>query len=203
MKDRKHMIHSRLRQTPVSSAFQENSSLLKRFLSRFFADHQDVEDVAQEAFLRAYVAEQSKEIDQPKAYLFRIAKNVAMTKLTKKSRQISHLINLSSEAMDSPEFSASAGEEVEAMEILGSYCEAVAALPEKCREVFLLRKVHGLSHQEIADRMSLSISSVEKYLSKGVLDCRDYLNRKENSVDVKQRKHSDARRDNSRGGSRR
>jgi len=72
----------------VSVAFIENNTFLKKFLMRFFSEQQDIEDVAQEAYLRAYVAEQHKNIEQPKAYLFRVAKNIALTKLTKKSRQI-------------------------------------------------------------------------------------------------------------------
>lgn len=73
------------------------------------------------------------------------------------------------------EWGAAADSEVEAQESLGLYCEAVAALPEKCREVFLLRKVHGLAHKEIAERMSLSVSSVEKYLFRGALECRTFV----------------------------
>ena len=70
--------------------------------------------------------------------------------------------------------------EVQARQTLGVYCEALGALPEKCRKVYLLRKVHGLSHQEIAECMNLSVSSVEKYLTKGVLHCKAYVEKHEN-----------------------
>jgi RNA polymerase sigma-70 factor (ECF subfamily) len=162
----------------VSAAFLEHNSFLKKFLARFFPEQHDIEDVAQEAYLRAYVAEQSKEIEQPKAYLFRAAKNIALTKLTKKSRQITdYIVDLSDSVVIGSE--ATTEDEVEAEQTLGIYCEAVAALPEKCRQVYLLRKVHGLSHREIAERMELSISSVEKYLLKGVLACRSYVQKRE------------------------
>ncbi len=72
----------------VSAAFVANHEFLKRFLARFFSNSQDIEDVAQEAYLRAYVAEQKKQIEQPKDYLFRIARNLALTKLKKKSNKI-------------------------------------------------------------------------------------------------------------------
>jgi RNA polymerase sigma-70 factor (ECF subfamily) len=171
-------------ETPVVSVFVENFSLLRRFLSRFFSERQDIEDVAQETFLRAYVAEQRKNIKQPKAYLFRIAKNLALTKLERKSRQIAYYINESGDCVcesgDNFDFTAqeSTYGEVEAQELLGIYCDAVASLPEKCRQVFLLRKVHGLGHQEIADRMGLSVSSVEKYLLRGILECKAYMEKK-------------------------
>ncbi len=171
-------------ETPIAAIFLDSFALLKRYLARFFSEQQDIEDVAQEAFLRAYVAEQRRSIEQPKAYLFRIAKNLALTKLQRKSREIAYFID------ESGDYVCESGDhlnlevlepgyaEMENMELLGIYCDAVASLPEKCRQVFLLRKVHGLAHQEIADRMSLSLSSVEKYLHKGIVDCRAYLERK-------------------------
>jgi len=169
----------------VSAAFLENFAFLKRFLARFFSDRQDIEDVAQEAYLRAYVAEQQKEIEQPKAFLFRIAKNLALTQLTNKSRKITDYLEECGASVVI-EYGAAADSEAEALESLGLYCEAVAALPEKCRQVFLLRKVHGLAHKEIAERMSLSVSSVEKYLRRGVLECNAYVRALEGHVPDRQ-----------------
>ena len=165
----------------VSAAFLLNHDFLKRFLARFFSDSQDIEDVAQETYLRAYVAEQQKEIKQPKAYLFRIARNLALTQLTKKSNKITDYLE-ESDASVVIEYGAAADTEVEAQESLGLYCEAVAALSEKCRQVFLLRKVHGLAHKEIAKRMSLSVSSVEKYLLRGILECKAFVQEHEGRV---------------------
>ncbi len=162
----------------MSAAFVENSPLLKSFLARFFSNRQDIEDVAQEAYLRSYVAEQRQLIENPKAFLFRVAKNIALTELSKKSKQITNCLEESgiSELLATE---ASADDEAQADEQLGLYCIAVAALPHKCREVFLLRKVHGLSHKEIAEHMSLSASSVEKYLTRGMAACIGVHDREE------------------------
>jgi len=162
----------------ISEAFVENDSFLKKFLARFLSSPQDIEDVVQEAYLRAYVAEQKKDIDQPKAFLFRVAKNVALTKLTKKSRQITDYLEESA-ASAVLDHESAADKEVEARQSFGLYCEAVASLSDKAREVFLLRKVHGFSHREIAERMTLSVSSVEKYLRHGILTCKDHVKRGE------------------------
>jgi RNA polymerase sigma-70 factor (ECF subfamily) len=167
----------------VSAAFVENSLFLKKYLARYFTNAQDIEDVAQETYLRAFAAEQKKHIEQPKAFLFRIAKNVALNELTRKSHQITDFIEDVSASIVL-ETAASAEEEVDAQESFGLYCEAVVSLPEKCRQVFLLRKVHGLAHKEIAARMSLSVSSVEKYLRQGVLTCRAFLDQKEGKTSV-------------------
>jgi len=158
----------------VTEAFLESNGLIKRFLAGFLRVHQDIEDVAQEAYLRAYMCEQRELIEQPTPFLFRVAKNLALTRLSRKSRRITDYIE-EADASDVLETAAGTDEELEAQECLGLYCEAIASLPEKCRQVFLLRKVHGLTHKEIGERMNLSISSVEKYLRQGILACSTYL----------------------------
>lgn len=158
----------------VTAAFLEHHGYLKRFLSRFLRVQQDIEDVAQETYLRAYVAEQRESIEQPVPFLFRVAKNLALTRLSRKSKQITDYIEEAGASVVE-ETAAAADEELQAQECLGLYCEAIASLPEKCRQVLLLRKVHGLSHKEIGARMNLSVSSVEKYLSQGILACQAYL----------------------------
>ena len=170
--------------SPVTVAFLECGTFLKRFLAGFLKAPQDIEDVAQETYLRAYVAEQRETIEQPKAFLFRIAKNLALTKLTKKSRQITDYIEEAGAAVVL-DTAAGSDEELEAQQCLDLYCEAVARLPEKCRLVFLYRKVHGLSHSDIGQRMGLSVSSVEKYLRQGIMACQQHLQENETAPAIR------------------
>ena len=65
--------------------------------------------------------------------------------------------------------------EAEAQQSLGIYCEAIATLPEKCRRVFLLRKVYGLKQREIAESLGISVRMVEKHMKIGTLKCREYV----------------------------
>lgn len=51
-------------------------------------------------------------------------------------------------------------------------------LPPQCRRAFELRKVDGLSYKEIAKRMKLSPSTIEKHVATGLLKCMDTLRRK-------------------------
>jgi RNA polymerase sigma factor (sigma-70 family) len=160
----------------VSSAFMENNAFLKNFLKRFFSRAEDIEDVAQEAYLKAYHAEQESGVDQPKAYLFRVAKNIALNELNRKSHQMTvyiedRLASIPLDGKDNPE------DELEAKQSVRLYYEAVEALPKKCRRVFLLRKVNGMRHQDIADHLGITISAVEKHLRNGTKSCRAYINR--------------------------
>jgi len=104
---------------------------------------------------RIFAAEQKKHIKEPKAFLFRIAKNVTLNELTRKSRQITDFIeDVSASVVIDTE--ASAEEETDAQEQIGLYCEAVAALPAKCRHAFLLRKSAGIGGREGAPGNSVS-----------------------------------------------
>ena len=157
----------------VTRAFLENTTFLHAFLRRFLRRQQDIEDVAQEAYLKAYSSELNRSIEHPKTYLFTIAKNIAINELSKKNNKIVDYIE---ECNTLPVTeSATVESEIEAQQSLGAYCEAVAALPEKCRRVFLLRRVHGLKQQEIADSLGISLRTVEKHLHLGTFKCRAHI----------------------------
>jgi RNA polymerase sigma-70 factor (ECF subfamily) len=161
----------------ITNAFLENSAFIRTFLRRFLNQKQDIEDVVQETYLKAYVAEQKKAIAQPKSYLFTIAKNIAINQLTKKSQQITEYLEECDEAAVIQQ-SATLEAEVDAEQSLGIYCEAVAALPEACRRVFLLRRVHGLKQTEIAEALGVSLRNVEMHLQNGTLKCREFIKNK-------------------------
>lgn len=159
----------------VCTAFVRHQAALKRFISRFLGNSpHDVEDVAQETFLRAYNAANGRQIERPRSYLFRIAKHVALTQLTRKSRQMTDYID----DLDGSEVfkgGDSAEEELMALQTLRIHCEAVLQLSPKCRRVYLMRKVYGMPHKEIAARLGIAVSTVEKHLIKGVEVCDGYI----------------------------
>lgn len=60
---------------------------------------------------------------------------------------------------------------VAARQRLDVLIRAIDALPERCREVFVLHKIHGLPQQDVATHLGLSIKTVEKHLRLGVAAC--------------------------------
>ena|SRR5579872_3903020 len=160
--------------TSLFAAYLRHESALKRFIARITRSVPDVEDIAQEAFLRAYAVERGRVIEQPKSFLFRIAKHVALSQLSRKSRQITDYLEDSDESQVIGT-NHSAEDEVSAVQLLGVHCEAVAELSPQCRHVFLLRKVHGLSHKEIAGHLNIAVSTVEKHLIKAIEQCDRYV----------------------------
>lgn len=153
--------------TGILAQFNTSQLSLRNFISRYVISSHDIEDVTQETFLRAYKAEKEKEIEHPKAFLFRIAKNLVLSEFSRKANKVTDYIEdyentddiLNGENLES---------NVMAQQKLGIYCEAVASLPKQCRKVVIMKKVYGMQNKEIARRLELSVSTVEKHLTKGI-----------------------------------
>ena len=58
---------------------------------------------------------------------------------------------------------------------LDALLEAIVALPERCRQVMMLRHLDGLSYKEIAARLGISPETVKVHMIKGVKDCTRFL----------------------------
>ncbi|MCH7695469.1 MAG: RNA polymerase sigma factor [Proteobacteria bacterium] len=147
---------------------------LKRLVSRYLHRPQDVEDVVQEVFIRSYQVNINKKIDQPKGYMFRTARNLSLKHLDLSHNRLTDAV----EDLDIPEVTNSEDpvfRQVEVSEQFAIFCEAARELPEQCRKVFILKKVYELSHDEIADRLSISVSTTNQHLAKGVARVTEYM----------------------------
>ena len=159
----------------ILRAFLENERGIKRYLSRFFSRSQDIDDLTQETFLRAF-AESGRDVVSPRAFLYRIARNLALNERDRMSYRTTTYME------DYPDSSVlGAGDQVTAEDVvegrrkMAVFAEAIAALPPQCRRVFVLRKVQGLSQKDVARQLGLSVSTVEKHLATGLLKCSEYL----------------------------
>lgn len=161
-------------ESAVTTAFVKHETFLKRFLKQFLPCSHDIEDVVQDSYLKARCAEQRQEITSPKAFLFRIARNEALKELRKKSRRVTDYI----EELDMPEASSTetAVEDLNvARQRLGMFCQSALEMTPRCRRVFLMCKVYGFSHKEIASELGISVSGVEKHVARGLEICNAYV----------------------------
>ncbi len=160
----------------ILETYVQNEAALKRFLQRFTAHSADAEDLAQEAFVRAYAAEADQPIASPKAFLFRVARNLALNERAKAANATTvPLEDFADPSVIEDVGQVALDDEMEAHQRIRMLAEAMASLPPQCSKVFLLRKVHGLSYKEIAERLGISVSTAEKHAALGLLRCSEYL----------------------------
>jgi RNA polymerase sigma factor (sigma-70 family) len=163
----------------IFEVYLENEAALKRFLRRFIKSRDDVDDLAQECFLRAYAAESDHIIKSPKAFLFTIAKNLALNELARRANAtVVSPGDWSDQSVLIDEGQVAVDDVVDSRERIRHLARAIASLPPQCAKVFILRKIQGLSHKEIAARLNISARTVENHVALGLLRCKAYLRAK-------------------------
>lgn len=153
--------------------YRENLHALRGYIARLLPNTNDSEDLANEAFTRVLAASTPERPVPPRAYLYSAAHNLAMNH-HRRQRVRGHPIDpdLGNEV---PDPSPGADRELIGRERVDLLWRAVAQLPPRCREVFLLRKIEHLSNAAIADQLGISVSAVEKHIRLGLMSCRNYL----------------------------
>lgn len=140
---------------------------LRAWLRRIVSSDVDVDDVVSEALIRAYQAEEFERVDRGRAFLFTIARH-HLVDLARRKAVVSFDFVANLESVESPDSAASPETIVVARDELRLLQKVIESLPGRCREVFVLRRVDEMSMVAIADRLKLSVSTVEKHLSKAV-----------------------------------
>ncbi len=151
--------------------WKKNRFLIQKILRRFSLSATDIEDISQETLLRALEARQKTHIRHPKQFLISIAKNVAREEIRRRARKMNELVEeslLENHPLDEPTAEAA----LDSREKLRLFVQAISNLPPQCRRVFLLKHVQGAPHKEIAVRLGISVSTVEKHVAAGMKACR-------------------------------
>jgi RNA polymerase sigma-70 factor (ECF subfamily) len=142
-----------------------------------------IDEIVQEAYARLW-AVGAERILNPRGYFFVTARHV-VGEVLRRSRVVSIETMADIEALNivdqqvGPERRLSGREEVERMR------RALDTLPPKCREAFELRKFEELSQRQIAERMQVSESTVEKHLVKALRMVRRQMNATETAADAR------------------
>jgi len=160
----------------ILEAYLANEVALKRYLRRFIRSREAADDLAQEAFLRAFAAETGRVIEAPKAFLFKVARNLALNELARQSTMaIEPLGDFEGQEVIEDSSQAAVDDVVDSRERVRLLARAIAALPPQCAKVFILRKMQGMSQKEIAVRLNISVRTVENHVALGLSRCRDYM----------------------------
>jgi RNA polymerase sigma factor (sigma-70 family) len=162
----------RARAELVDRLFREHNEALIRFLQARLRSPQEAHEVAQEAYVRLLSLDEPGAVSYLRAFLFKTAANLAVDRLRREDLHLrATALPLFHEFADvrTPERRAAAAQTRERLERL------VAALPEKCRRVFVLHRVHGRDVDSIAREMNLSKRMVQTYIVRALLYCQKGL----------------------------
>lgn len=147
---------------------------LKSYLHGTFPRVRDVDDIVQESYLRLWRRQTKHPIASIKAFLFTIARRLAIDSSRHQSRSPIEYIGVPSDCDVSDE-SQNVINSVCRAEGIRLLADAIDALPRRCREVIILRKIQLLSTHEVAKRLRITEHAVENYFTRGTARIRKHL----------------------------
>jgi RNA polymerase sigma factor (sigma-70 family) len=143
-----------------ASLYRKTVTPLRRQLARILGNPAEAQDIAHDAYVRVYPVMERNSAEKPEALLYTTARRLAFNRL--KRRRIAPFAPGTCEPENAASTAPGVIQQVMARQELQQLEQAIAQLPEGCRAVLLLRKIELLSHQEIADRLEIAVSTVEK-----------------------------------------
>lgn len=153
---------------------QPHGPVLKSYLHRAFPAVRDVDDVVQESFLRLWRAQALKPIVSAKAFLFTVARRIALD-LVRRDRRAPFSPVKDVNALFVCDHAPDGGDVANRALELQLMVEAIESLPARCREIFILCQVEGLPQREVAARLGLSENTVAVQSARGLQKCERYV----------------------------
>ena len=147
---------------------------LRNWLRRRFPWLTDIDDLVQESYARILRARSEGRVGHAKSYLFTTARNAAHDQ-ARRNQIISFESVADMGSLPVLEDRPDAAERLTRTEELEILAAAIESLPQRCRLVVKLRKLRGLSYEEIAAQLGISAHTVNAQLVKGITLCREYL----------------------------
>ena len=147
---------------------------LRAYLNRSLPSQADVDDLIQDSYFRLLKAKEKGTIRSTKRFLFAIARNAVRDFIHRKTE--ANVVPITENtALSVLDRDKGVVEFVCRQQELALLAEAIHSLPNRCREVILLRKIKNLSQREIADLLGIAEHTVEALAVKGVHRCAEYL----------------------------
>ena len=153
--------------------YRDHKTRLHRLVSRRLSDPSHAEDVTHEAFTRLAARADLAELANPLAMLTRIAINIIRDgfraeryRAGREPELREHFVT--TRPVPDPENHTASRQE------LARLRDAIDRLPPRCREVFIMHKIHGLSHSDVARTLGISRNMVEKHVIRAYTQLREH-----------------------------
>lgn len=163
-----------LRRVWFRESILPHEAKLRDYVRRIGRGRIDVDDLVHDTLVRLISTQNWRQVTQPAAFMRTTARNLVIDAL-RREKVVAIDMPGDLEGAGFVDQAPDAQRTLEAKQTLRRLAAVVAALPQQQRRVFTLRKVYGLSLGVIADRMGLSVSTVEKHLVRSLRTCSERL----------------------------
>lgn len=156
----------------IDDLYRAHNGWLQRWLRRRLGDQENAADIAQDTFVRLLISGRLPSLGDGRSHLVQIARHLVIDQWRR--RRVEQVYLESIAGLPEPE-SPSPETRALVIETLLQIDAMLAAMPARVREAFLLSQFEGLSYADIAERLQVSVSSVQKYMLKAIAACYQIL----------------------------
>ena len=143
-----------------------------RFCCRFVTDVDVAAEIVQDLFVKLWMNREKLSINTSfESYMLRAVRNSAITYINKERSHAETHLKIYREEVENNDPS----EELQSKNLEASYREVLATMPEKRREVFLASRFDGLKYNEIAEKLGISVKTVEAHMSAAIKQLKEGL----------------------------
>ena len=158
--------------------FDSHLDRVMRFMRRHSRSHAEAEDLTQALFLRIWEKRQLIDPERPiDAFLFTVAHHLMVDHLRKTARSLSTSHPLPGDVLPTTEPGPEDITFHRQLEAL--YHRAIDSMPPRRRDVFTLSRQEGLTHQQIAHRLGISVRTVEHHMAAALHSIREFFSRQD------------------------
>ena len=158
----------------LEELYRYHSKRLVGYVYNFLRSENEAEEIVQEAFLKLHSVKKPEKIISHKAFLYRIAHNLAMNTLRRR-RIVKFDTGVNMEEIEVESNEPLADQQLSSKQEFKIFCDAAAKLPPKCRQAFILRVIHKKSFKEVSQELNIAISTAEKHVLHGMRECQQYM----------------------------
>lgn len=144
--------------------YRNHAPGLRRRLRARVRSHDEANDLVQDAFARLLGARSLARVRDPGAFLNRIVRNLLIDRSRRLSARPPH-VSIVDEIAVPPD----QGQAIEVEQMRQRYRDLVALLPPRTREVFVLHRIDGVGYKEIAERLDISVRTVEWHVAQAIV----------------------------------
>jgi RNA polymerase sigma-70 factor (ECF subfamily) len=151
----------------VGSHILPHEAEVRAWLRRASVAPHEIDDIVQESYAKLSALDDVSHIQNPRAYFFQTARSI-LYQQTRRARIVRIDVVAELDSLNILDESPNPEEAVSRFRDLERLKAMIDTLPEKCRHVFVLRKIENLSQRDIAQRLGISENTVETHINRGL-----------------------------------